>query len=52
MSTRVITCIWTATVGEEFEAFDTEILLAPAAALVTACGIGQRSRTLEKNSYV
>jgi hypothetical protein len=26
---------------------DTETSLAPAAALVTACGIGQRSRTLD-----
>ena len=27
---------------------DTETSLAPAAALATACGVGQRSRSLEK----
>jgi hypothetical protein len=53
---HVYKSIWAAAIGEEFEALTKNryrdiITVTSAAALATACGIGQRSRVLEKNSH-
>ena len=49
-STRVFGLLPLSKNSKPWQRTDTETLLAPAAALATACGVGQRSRSLEKNS--
>ena len=48
-STRVFGLLPLAKNSKPWQRTDTETSLAPAAALATACGVGQRSRSLEKN---
>jgi hypothetical protein len=47
MSTRVFGLLPLGKSSEPWQRTDTETSLASAAALATACGIGQRSRALE-----
>jgi hypothetical protein len=47
MSTRVFGLLPLVKSSKHWQRTDTETSLAPAAALVTACGIVQRSRSLE-----
>ena len=49
-STRVFGLLPLAKNSKPWQRTDTETSLAPAAALATACGVGQRSRSLEKIS--
>jgi hypothetical protein len=48
MSTRVFGLLMLAKSSKPWQRTDTETSLASAAALATACTIGQRSRVLEK----